>query len=231
MKIMTFNTQHCLNYVTRKIDFEIMAKAITDLGADVVGLNEMRGGGSHPEFLEQVRILSELTGLKYYFFAPAITLPEGLYGNGFLSRIPILSAENIIIPDPVRDPGEDRYETRCVIKARLENGLCVLVSHFGLVKEEKINAVQTVVDNLGDERTVFMGDLNLTPESPLLAPIREKMFDTAELFAGERNSFPSDAPNKKIDYIFTSPDIKVLSADIPPVVASDHRPYIAEIEM
>ena len=76
-----------------------------------------------------------------------------------------------------------------------------------------------------------MGDLNLTPESPLLAPIREKMFDTAELFAGERNSFPSDAPNKKIDYIFTSPDIKVLSADIPPIVASDHRPYIAEIEL
>ena len=45
MKIMSFNTQHCLNYVERKIDFAIMAKAITDCGADIVGLNEMRGQG------------------------------------------------------------------------------------------------------------------------------------------------------------------------------------------
>ena len=43
MKIMTFNTQHCQNYITKKIDFEAMAKVIRDSGADFVGLNEMRG--------------------------------------------------------------------------------------------------------------------------------------------------------------------------------------------
>ena len=30
MKIMSFNTQHCFNYIERKIDFEIVAKAILD---------------------------------------------------------------------------------------------------------------------------------------------------------------------------------------------------------
>ena len=30
MKIMTFNTQHCLNYLEQKIDFAVMAKAILD---------------------------------------------------------------------------------------------------------------------------------------------------------------------------------------------------------
>ena len=30
MKIMTFNTQHCLNYLEQKIDFSVMAKAILD---------------------------------------------------------------------------------------------------------------------------------------------------------------------------------------------------------
>ena len=29
MKVMSFNTQHCLNYLERKIDFQVMADAIT----------------------------------------------------------------------------------------------------------------------------------------------------------------------------------------------------------
>ena len=41
MKIMSFNTQHCLNYLEGKIDYDIMAGAIIALGADIVGLNEM----------------------------------------------------------------------------------------------------------------------------------------------------------------------------------------------
>ena len=40
LRIMTFNTQHCLSYVERRIDFDLMARTINDLDADVVGLNE-----------------------------------------------------------------------------------------------------------------------------------------------------------------------------------------------
>ena len=115
------------------------------------------------------------------------------------------------------------------MKATLTNGVTVLVSHFGLNPDEAENAVQTVVSNLAKEKCVFMGDLNLRPENAILSPIRAKLRDTAELFEGEKYSFPSDAPDRKIDYIFVSPDVTVLSADIPAIVASDHRPHIAEI--
>ncbi len=37
MKIMTFNTQHCFNYIERKIDFDVMAEAILKTDADIVG--------------------------------------------------------------------------------------------------------------------------------------------------------------------------------------------------
>ena len=57
MKIMTFNTQHCLNFITREIDFQIMADAIIKCGADIVGLNEMRGLGKDAEYEEQVEKL------------------------------------------------------------------------------------------------------------------------------------------------------------------------------
>ena len=60
MKVMTFNIQHCLNYVEQRIDFEIMARAIMECGADVVGLNEVRDLGTDGEYQAQARILAEL---------------------------------------------------------------------------------------------------------------------------------------------------------------------------
>ena len=232
LKVMTFNTQHCLDYLAQKIDFEVMAEAIRREEPDIVGLNEMRGAGQNEEYAAQVDILSELTGMKYFHFAPAIEFPGGgPYGNGFLSRIPIEKAETVMIPDPVEKKYDGYYETRCILKATLEGGITVLCSHFGLNPDELENAVSTAVENLAPQKCVLMGDFNMRPEDKMLLPIREKMRDTADAFAGERLSWPSDKPQVKIDYIFVSPDVRVVSADIPATVASDHRPHVATVEM
>ena len=230
MKIMVFNTQHCLNYIKRIIDFDIMADAIKTCEADVVGLMEMRSKSTHPEYEDQVGILSKLTGLEHSFFAKAIDFVHGPYGNALLSRYPISHAEIVPIPDPVVRTGTGYYETRCLLKARLENGLLVLVSHFGLNADEQENAVQTVAANIEDEKCILMGDFNVLPTNPVLAPIRARMKDTADVFETPLLSFPSDAPKRKIDYIFVSKDIEVVSADIPKIIASDHRPHTAEIK-
>ena len=230
LKVMTFNTQHCLDYLAQKIDFEVMAEAIRREEPDIVGLNEMRGAGQNEEYAAQVDILSELTGMKYFHFAPAIEFPGGgPYGNGFLSRIPIEKAETVMIPDPVEKKYDGYYETRCILKATLEGGITVLCSHFGLNPDEAESAVKTVVDNLESEKCILMGDFNVTPNNPVLDPIRERMSDASRLFDCEKLSFPSDKPSCKIDYIFASPDIEIVCADIPAIVASDHRPHTAQI--
>lgn len=231
MKFMSFNTQHCLNYIEQKIDFELMAKTILDCGADIVGLNEMRGEGEDPDYTAQVEKLAALTGMQYYYFAKAIDVKDkGPYGNGILSKKPILKAETVMIPDPaVKIPGK-RYETRCLLKAEIEGGITVLVTHMGLVADERVNAVQTVREYITDEKCVLMGDFNMTPDSPILAPIYEKMRDTAELFDSPKLSSKSDNPKVKIDYIFVSRDAEILSADIPAIVASDHRPHVASVK-
>ena len=229
MKIMTFNTQHCKNYKEGHIDFQIMADTILAFDTEIVGLKEMRGESADPEYQDQVKILSELTGMKYYYFAPAINR-RGPYGNGFLSKIPLVSCENVQIPDP--EPKiYPWYETRCILKATLENGITVLATHFGLNPDEQEMAVKVVLDNLKDEKCILMGDFNITPDNPLLTRINEKMQDTAIKFEAEKLSYPSDNPEIKIDYIFVSCDFKILSADIPSVVASDHRPHIASVEL
>lgn len=231
MKIMTFNTEHCFNFISKTIDFNKVAELIIDYGADVVGLNEMRGEGPDPEYTAQVEKLAELTGMKYYYFAPAIQLPEGPYGNGILSKIPFVKTETVLIPDPVkRLYREDYYETRCILKAELVGGVTLLITHVGLNPDEKLNAVATIVDNILDEKCVLMGDFNMRPQDDMLSPIFERMLDASEGFCNDKMSFPSDAPDRKIDYIFTSHDAKVISADIPAKIVSDHRAHIADIE-
>ncbi len=239
MKIMSFNTQHCLNYIEQKIDFQIMADAIKKCDADIVGLNEMRNLGTEEGFTNQVKTLSELTGMEHHYFAKALEVRgKNPYGNGFLSKLTILSAETIMIPDPEKklevqmdETGTipRHYETRCLLKAKLEGGITVLVTHFGLNPDEQRNAVDTVIKNLADEKCILMGDFNMRPDNEILNPIRERMKDASDVFSEPLCSFPSDNPRCKIDYIFVSPDVEIVSADIPAIVASDHRPHTATI--
>ncbi|MBQ8267348.1 MAG: hypothetical protein IJZ21_03075, partial [Clostridia bacterium] len=148
-----------------------------------------------------------------------------------LSKLPIISAETIIIPDPEVKKYDGYYETRCVLKAKLQGGITVLITHIGLNPDEQENAVKTIRENLADENCILMGDFNMQPDNPILNPIRERMVDTSKYFTEPKLSFPSDKPEIKIDYLFVSPDVEVISADIPAIVAADHRPHIAKIEL
>ena len=230
---MSYNTQHCLNCMTGRIDFGAFAKVVADLGADIAGLQEIRSlGTDEKEYADQTGKLAELTGFNGYF-AKAISFGgTEPYGNALLSRYPILSAQTILIPDPEPRMYKGYYETRCVLKAELDvpGGLTVLVSHFGLNPDEQENAVKTVESLITGSRTILMGDFNVKPDDMLLKPIREKLFDTAAAFSvwDTGLSFPSWKPDRKIDYIFTSKDISVTGAEIPACVVSDHRPYIAD---
>jgi len=232
MKIMSFNTQHCLNHIEQKINFQIMADAIKECDADIVGLNEMRDKGTDPEYEKQTDILAKLTDMKHHYFAKATDINgANPYGNAILSKYPIVSAETIPVPDPDPRTGTEYYETRCLLKAKLECGVTVLVIHFGLNPDEQKNAVNTVIENLEKEKCILMGDFNVTPEDDVLNPIRERMKDVADWFDMPLLSFPSDKPYEKIDYIFVSPDVEVISADIPGIVASDHRPHTATVSI
>lgn len=236
MKIMTFNTQHCLNFIEGKIDYRIMADAIKSVNPDIVGLNEICNKrpieGQNDGYDKQTAILSELTGMKHQYFAKAKDFKiAGPYGNALLSKLPIVSSETIPVPDPVIKTGNEDYETRCLLKVKLEGGITVLVTHFGLNPDEQENAVDTVLKNIAEEKCILMGDFNVLPEDDILKPIRERMKDTAECFGKPLLSFPSDKPEIKIDYIFVSRDVEVVSADIPEIIASDHRPHTAIINI
>jgi len=245
LRFMSYNIQHGIDYLRQRellqkgqgdleaIDLPLMAEVIRRAGADIVGLNEIRGRGSTPYYTDQAEQLAALLGYHCYF-AQAITFPEGPYGNAILSRFPLRAAQTIPIPDPAVKDEDAYYETRCVLRARFAQagGFTVLVSHFGLAKAEARSAVETVLGLVRQEQgpVILMGDFNLEPDSPILAPLMGEMEDTAKLFPCPLLSFPSDQPQTKIDYILVK-SAQALEADIPPAVASDHRPHTALVRL
>ena len=234
IKFMSYNTQHCLNFITREIDFDIIADTIKKCEADIIGLQEIRDEGQDADYQSQAKIIAEKLGYHYYYFAEAIRFGGvNSYGNAIISRYPIISAETIMIPDPEIKKYDGYYETRCLLKATIDvrNGLNVLVSHFGLNPDEQENAVETVVSNIPKEHCVLMGDFNMEPDNQILNPIMQSLQDTAKVFSTYKLSFPSDTPKEKIDYIFVSKDLNVEYADIPEIISSDHRPHVATIEL
>ena len=93
VNVMTFNTECCRGYYSRQFEYDMMADAIKKCDSDIVGLNEMRGQGSRDDFEEQVKIVAEKAGYPYYYFAKAIELyGDNPYGNGLISKYPIVSA-------------------------------------------------------------------------------------------------------------------------------------------
>ena len=247
MKLMSFNTQHCLNYITRQIDFEVMAKAILACEADVVGLNEMRGAGSSAEYEEQVERLAALTGMPYFYFAKAIDCPGGgPYGNGLLSKYPIKETEIIPIPNPETKTEGNYYEPRVILHATVDiegRDVEFFVTHVGLAAEEKELAIKTLMPfvSITDNPVIVMGDFNMTSDDPIMKPLMNTLQDTFEVYPDKTvftwpckaEMFPKYPPSthQKLDFIFVSHHFKVESVEIPELILSDHKPYIAYLDL
>lgn len=231
MKVMTFNIQHCLDYKKRKIDIDLFADKITEYGADFCALNEVRGKGFLAGYTNQTEKLSEKTGL-YGYFGEAIRV-KGLapYGNAVLSRIPFEKTETVKIPDPEKKTEKEHYESRCVIKTIVaEKGkeIMFLVTHMGLNKSERLNAVKTIceiADNT-DLPIILMGDFNAEPDEETLKPLYKRFTDT--LKDADVKTFPSDSPSIKIDYIFYR-GVECKNTKVINEVVSDHLPIITEV--
>ena len=232
LKIMTYNICSGKN-MARERDLEFSASVIREVQPYFVTLNEVRSHTSDIGPMDQADELGRLTGY-YPVFGKSIDVMGGDYGNALLTRLPLVSREVVHIPDPERE-GEGFYEHRTVLKCVLRAGekeFAVMCTHFGLMPGEQKNAVDTVVEltEKTDMPALVMGDLNLTPDAPVLKPLMEKLGNTDALNHGLL-TFPSDKPEIKIDYILYTDGITALSLDSIDTQCSDHRPLTAVIEI
>ena len=236
IKVMTFNIQSTRDYVNRNFDAHLMSRTIKTVGATIIGLNEVRGEGEDEFFTDQVKIIANDLGFKYYYFGKAIDIKnKGPYGNAFISKYPIKKIETIMIPDPLVKDEDAYYETRCIIKGVVDvdgKDLNILVTHVGLAKAEEANAIKLLLELMDEIKgnLLLMGDFNMTPDNALIKKVQDKMFDTVALMGDNPLTFPSINANRKIDYIFTR-SLDVKEAKVEEIVASDHYPCSAVLEL
>lgn len=237
MRVMSYNIQHGIDHARRlktgkeQINLPLMADTVKRLGADICGLNEVYGAGELPLFNDQAKVIADALGY-HAFFAKAIDITENQpYGNALISRYPFINTAVLPIPTPVGMP----CEPRCVLRATLDVNsapLRVLVTHMGLSDTERKLAVEMLIKEIDETKMplVLMGDFNACPDDPVLAPLYARMEDTLQVHGDATlKSFPSDAPNRRIDYIFVR-NIRCTAADVPQIVSADHCAHIADIE-
>ncbi|GAA1415356.1 endonuclease/exonuclease/phosphatase family protein [Streptomyces thermospinosisporus] len=224
-------------------DLDRTARAVRDLHADVIGLQEVDvHWGARSDFVDEARALAEKLRMRV-FFAPIYDLDpasEGgkrrQYGVAILSRHPVLDAENHEItrlstqtPDPVPEPMPGFAEV--VVKVR---GVPVHVysTHLDYRSDPSVRAAQVrdMLAVLAEDRgpKILVGDFNTEPSAPELAPLWQRLRDAAPDGGG---TYPAAVPVKRIDLVTVSPGVTVAGARTVATDASDHRPVVADLRL
>lgn len=222
LTVMTYNLHQSFG-MDNKLDLREVADTIRQADPDIVGLQEADAGRVPSLSVDQVLWLSRSLNM-YSVYGPSW---GNTYGVALLSKYPILSHERHLLVS--------EEQQRACLEARIDVGgrtLTFFSVHLGLNPEERHRQLDEllVYTTRAPSPKILVGDLNAYPDSQEIDRVLEQ-FEHSFAIAGTGDGYtsPADTPMQTIDYIFVSPDIEVLSAEVIPALASDHLPVVAEI--
>ena len=228
VQVLSYNIHHGEG-VDGRFDLERQAAVIRASGADLVALQEVDVNTTRANGVDQAKELARLTGM-FVAFGEAIPYAEGSYGDAVLSRWPILHSENISLPAAANH--EKRVAVLMEVQVPHGPQIRFVGTHLDHTQDpaDRIQQAQALNDALLPTAmpTLLVGDLNAQPESHPIALLLEAGWQAAD--ASLAPTFPSQNPQRKIDWILQAPGLgttliqpKVMDAP----VASDHCPYQA----
>ncbi|MEH6939996.1 endonuclease/exonuclease/phosphatase family protein [Bacillus sp. JJ664] len=240
IKVMSYNIHHGEGTDTN-LDLQRIAKVIKQSDADIIGLQEVDNHFSErSNFEDQAKWLANYLGMQYTYAANLDYEPLQVgqqrrqYGTAVLSKYPILSAENHLltnIPYPV-SPTEQRGLLETVINVK-GNHVNFYNTHLDNKRAEQRDLqIREVLDiaNQNEGANIFVGDFNAIPESAEIIKMTAQYKDVFDVLGqNEDYTIPVDKPNRRIDYIFTSEDVKISTGEVINTSASDHLPIAAEL--
>ena len=228
-------------------DIHNVAKFLKSNPVDIICLQELII--NHPKQTEAhtPSYISEVLG--YNYFAPEMDLEDNVkISDGIFSRFPISNSRKVWINEPT---GSGTYddEYRVYAEVQLDVGdkkITVGTSHMSYTHRfEETDRKRQEADRLVAELAkpkdtfVFSGDLNVVPSSYTIEQV-EKLLRNVGPNTDEKtwttkpfdyNGFKETELKWRLDYVFTSHDVKVLSSKIINTEFSDHLPIFAEIEI
>jgi endonuclease/exonuclease/phosphatase family metal-dependent hydrolase len=209
-------------------DLEGVARAIEATGAEVVGLQEVSRGWYVNGSTDMLGWLQRRLRMPHARFAGA---SDAIWGNAVLSRYPIVGGE------VVRLPREGMPLARSALRVALDLGagrrLDVVVTHLHHVEgpdgaRVRLAQLPRLLElAAGRPATVLLGDFNAEPGSAEIALVREAGLTDAFVAGGggraDELTWPSDRPQRRIDYLWLSPDLAASGFAATDGTASDHR--------
>lgn len=221
-RIMSYNIRNArgMDNVT---DYQRIADVIVSVSPDVVAIQELdsvtrRSNGV--DILQNLGLLAEM----YTTYGAAISFQGGKYGIGILSKQRPLTSKNISLPG--------KEERRTLLIAEFEDYI-IFATHFSLTKEDRKASVKIIGEQakIYNKPVFLLGDLNAEPDSEEIKSLSAEWEILSDV---KVMTFPSDMPNRVIDYImgytatgnmYTIHQTKVLDDS----VASDHRPLFVDV--
>lgn len=225
--VASYNIHGCAG-VDGRLDPQRIAEVIQGMDADVIGLQEVGGHARDGQVVDQLAYLArnlELTAVA----GPTLVRDTGAYGNGLLTRLPILGCRRI-------DLSVGRGEPRGAIDVDLEvqgQRLRVIATHLGLRWRERRRQQALLAETLENDGApvVVLGDLNQW------WPLGCGTHSPWPGFAAVRcpRTYPSRLPLLPLDRILARPcevitEIVAISSPLA-CRASDHLPLRAVLDV
>jgi endonuclease/exonuclease/phosphatase family metal-dependent hydrolase len=230
LRIAAYNIKHGLG-MDGVIDLERVADVLRPLDADVITLQEIDRGVERSDGVDQARRLGELLGMEAHF-GPFMAYQGGEYGMAVLSRLPVVSVTNLMLPDGA--------EPRTALDVRVAAGregraVSVVGIHFYRTPEERRAQADSLSSYFEDTEhpIVLIGDFNSRRGDIVLRSLREADWFVVDK-EGDPNTFPSESPEREIDFAMLRPagafevvEHRVVEES----VASDHRPLLVVLRL
>jgi len=202
---------------------DAIANILKNENPDFIALQEVDKYNTRSGFQDQIKWLGNELDMDYVF-GSNINLAVTEYGNGILSKYPILDSGQIMLAY--------ENEPRSLLWAKIEtdDGILYLTSiHLGLDTQKRavhFAIIEEFINSL-DAPVLVMGDLNVLPDNQLLSQFRART--TGQLQFKVTPTFLNEDPIQ-IDYIFGKSIIETDSYSIPSN-ASDHFPLILKFKL
>jgi endonuclease/exonuclease/phosphatase family metal-dependent hydrolase len=240
VRVMSFNIHHAQG-TDDVLDLARVADVINAHRPSIVGLQEVdRHWSARSDFVDQATALAEMTRTHVAFGAnldldpPAPGQPRRQFGTAILSRHPIVSWENTLLPRFGDHEQRGLLRAEVVVRGvRLQVFNTHLQHNDAAERMAQVAAILEIMDARPEPAApaVLVGDLNAVPEAPEVVRLTEPLRDTWTGPGGFTH--PSEQPTHRIDYVLTTPDVTTLDVVVGSdrAVASDHLPVIATLRV
>lgn len=226
-----------LSYNVRSLrdDTEALARVISACAPDLVCVQEA------PRFFRWRKAAARLAAMT-----DLVMLSGGATAAGPMLlcslRATVERTEDVLLP---LTPGQHRRGLATAVVRIAGARLGVVSCHLSLQREERqaqAGMLLDRVDAMGVRHAVVAGDLNDVPEGNAFRRLAGRLQDcrTVRPWGGE-NTFPPDAPRKRIDAVFATDGIEVLGCGVPAELpgitaadlraATDHLPVLAALRV